>query len=144
LKKGKRMMDESEPFREGLFSEEMGKACLTGNRCRGCGQIYFPARPLCFDCLGEELEPIRFGQEGILYSYAVTHVAAGLFKAPYYAGWIDVKEGIRVFAPLSVEEGVSLKIGMKMELFVGELWREGARSVVGYKYRPFRSPDEKD
>jgi uncharacterized OB-fold protein len=43
---------------------------------------------------------------------------------------------VRVFAPLVIEEEAQLIIGMKMELLVAELWREGEKSVVGYKYRP--------
>jgi uncharacterized protein len=124
------------PFREGLFLEEKGDVCLTGNRCRGCGQIYFPARSLCFNCFDEDLESIGFGREGTLYSYTVSHMPSTRFAAPYYAGWVDVSEGIRVFAPLVAEEGVQLKVGLRMGLIIDELWREGERRVVGYKYRP--------
>jgi len=58
------------------------------------------------------------------------------FEAPFYAGWVNAQEGVRVFAPLVIEEEAQLTIGMKMELLVAELWQEGSRSVVGYKYRP--------
>jgi uncharacterized OB-fold protein len=58
------------------------------------------------------------------------------FEAPFYAGWVNAREGVRVFAPLVIEEEAQLIIGMKMELLVAELWREGEKSVVGYKYRP--------
>ncbi len=128
-------MDERVPFRAGLFREGTGGACLLGNRCRSCGRIYFPGRTLCLDCLAEELEPIEFGREGKLYSYTISHMASLHFGAPYYAGWIDVPEGIRVFAPLFVEEGVRLEIGMRMDLSIDELWQQGDRSVVGYRFR---------
>ena len=130
------MMDARVPFREGLFSERSSDVCLTGSRCRGCGRIYFPARALCPDCFVEDLEPLEFGREGRLYSYTVARMATLHFGAPYYAGWVDVSEGTRVFAPLLVEEGVQLEIGMKMELTIDELWREGERRVVGYKFKP--------
>lgn len=129
------MTSDTVPFREGLFLEEKGDVCLTGNRCRGCGQIYFPARSLCFNCFDEDLESIGFGREGTLYSFTTSHMPSTHFEAPYHAGWVDVVEGIRVFAPLVVEERVQLKIGARMELIIGELWREGETSVVGYKYR---------
>lgn len=128
-------MDERIPFREGLFSERPDGPCLTGNRCLRCGQIYFPARSLCFDCVAEDLEPIGFGREGTLYSYTVSYMPSLRFEAPFYAGWVSTREGVRVFAPLVVEEEGQLRIGAKMELLIAELWREGARSIVGYKYR---------
>ncbi len=129
-------MGERVPFREGLFSEGADGVCLTGNRCRRCGQIYFPARSLCFGCIAEDLEPIGFGREGTLYSYTVSYMPPLHFEAPFYAGWVNAREGVRVFAPLVIEEEAQLTIGIGMELLVAELWREGEKSVVGYKYRP--------
>ncbi len=129
-------MGDRVPFREGLFSERPGDVCLTGSRCRSCGRIYFPGRTLCLDCLAEDLAQIGFGREGRLYSYTVSHVASLHFGAPYYAGWVDVSEGVRVFAPLLLDEGMLLEIDMRMELTIDELWREGERSVVGYKFKP--------
>jgi uncharacterized OB-fold protein len=131
-------MSDRVPFREGLFSEKQGDVCLTGSRCSRCGRIYFPGRTLCLDCLVEDLEPIGFGREGRLYSYTVSHMASLRFGAPYYAGWVDVPEGARVFAPLLVYEGVQPDIGAKMVLIIDELWREDQKSVVGYKFRPVR------
>jgi uncharacterized protein len=124
------------PFRAGLFSEEGGDVRLIGNRCSVCGQIYFPSRSLCFDCLSEDLAPVGFGRSGALYSYTVSHMASVHFRAPYYCGWIDVEEGIRVFAPVAIEKGRQLAIGMRMKLIVQELWREGEKSVTGYVYKP--------
>jgi len=124
------------PFREGLFLMEDERAFLLGNKCATCGQIYFPSRPFCFECFGEAMNPIRLGAQGTLYSYTVSYMPSAHFTPPYTAGWIDVVEGIRVFAPIRVKEGQTLDIGMKMELVIDELWQEGERSVVGYLYRP--------
>ena len=129
-------MDQRVPFREGLFKESADGPCLTGNRCRTCGRIYFPARSLCFDCLAEGLEPIGFGREGTLYSYTISYMPSLRFEAPFYAGWVSTSEGVRVFAPLVIEEEGQLRIGMNMALLIAELWHEGAKIVTGYTYRP--------
>ena len=129
-------MSRKVPFREGLFIEKPDGPCLTGNRCRACGRIYFPVRSLCFDCLSEDLEPIGFGGEGKLYSYTISYMPSFRFEAPFFAGWVSTTEGVRVFAPLVIEEEGQLRIGMNMALLICELWREGETSIVGYKYRP--------
>ena len=130
------MKMEAVPIREGLFIVENDRAFLLGNKCITCGQIYFPARPLCYECFSESLEPIRLAAEGTLYSYTVAYMPSSHFIPPYTAGWIDVAEGIRVFSPILVKEGQTLEVGMKMELTIDELWQEREKSVVGYKYRP--------
>ena len=60
-------------------------------------------------------EPIGFGREGTLYSYTVSYMPSLRFEAPFYAGWVNAREGVRVFAPLVIEEEAQLIIGMKME-----------------------------
>jgi len=132
---------ESAPFVDGLFGVEEGRPFLLGNRCVACGRIFFPARPFCFDCSDERVESVRFGVEGVLYSFTVSRMASAHFTPPYSAGWVDVTEGVRVFAPLEAEEGQALEIGMRMDLAVGELWREGEKSVTGYRYKA-RRPSE--
>jgi len=125
------------PFREGLFTAEDGRARLIGNKCSGCGQIYFPARTYCLECFDAEMERVKIGSEGTLYSFTVVHMPSPHFVPPYMVGWIDVTEGIRVFSPIMINEGETLKIGMKMKLEIDELWKETKKSVAGYRYRPY-------
>lgn len=124
------------PFKEDLFGKESNQPFLIGNQCQTCGQKYFPPKPFCFDCSGEEMVTIKLGKRGVLYSYATSHVPLIKFASPYTAGWIDLEEGVKVFAPLELEKGIDIEIGMDVELVISELWREEEKIVVGYKYRP--------
>ena len=45
-----------------------------------------------------------------------------------------IREGIRVFTPLEMEEGKSFTVGMEMEIRVGTLWEEEDKEVVGFKF----------
>jgi uncharacterized OB-fold protein len=123
------------PFKEGLFIVENGRPLLLGNKCSGCGQIYFPARTHCLDCFETNMESVKIGSKGTLYSFTVVHMPSPHFAPPYTVGWIDVTEGIRVFSPILIKEGEKLQVGMKMELEVDELWKETEKSVVGYRYK---------
>lgn len=130
--KGKQIV----PFREGLFVKESNGVFLIGNRCEICGQIFFPSRPFCFDCLSDRMELSKLGKKGKLYSYTTSYMPSLHFAPPYTVGWIDLAKGIRIFAPIEVSEGQNLEMGMDVELVIDELWQEEDKIVVGYKARP--------
>ena len=123
-------------FREGLFLQEGDRAYLIGNRCEDCGQVFFPSRAFCFHCSSQRMESIKLGSRGKLYSFTTSHMPSTHFQPPYTVGWIDLREGIRIFSPIKKTEGQELQIGMEMELVIDELWQEANRRVVGYQYRP--------
>jgi uncharacterized OB-fold protein len=126
------------PFREGLFAEDPRLAYLIGNRCRECGQTFFPSKPFCFSCFCKAMETVHIGARGTLYSFTTCHLPSGRFKPPYTVGWIDLPEGIRIFAPVKLRKDQALKIGMPMDLVIDRLWRDGNIAILGYKYRPAR------
>jgi len=127
------------PFREGLFEETSGKWALVGARCRQCGQIIFPRRETCLKCLGQDLELTHLSRNGKLYTYTVVHMPSEHFQPPYAIGWIELKEGIKVFSQIRGWQEYPLKIGMDMELAFEKLWDEADREVVGYVFRPARN-----
>lgn len=131
-------MHDPVPVREGLYDEVDGGR-LIANQCKSCGMIYFPKAAFCFDCMEEEMTDRVLGRRGILYSYAVGRMASTHFKPPYAIGLIDLPEGIRVFAPLETAPDDTYRIGMEMEVFIDELWREEGKAVMGYKFRPVSS-----
>jgi uncharacterized OB-fold protein len=55
---------------------------------------------------------------------------------PYVIGYVDLPEGIRIFAPLKQREGRTFKVGMDMELVVEKLWSEDENEVIGPKFQP--------
>jgi uncharacterized OB-fold protein len=130
---------ETFPFKKGLFVEESGNAFLIGTQCKACERVFYPPRPFCFDCFGEEIDEVKLGNRGKLYSYTVCHMPSLHFASPYTVGWIDLKEGIRVFAPIKNGIDERIEIGMEMELVIDDLWEEEGRRFVGYKYRPLQS-----
>jgi len=129
-------MSEKIPVREGAFAEGPDGGTLLANKCKSCGQIFFPKVASCLSCFSDELEDIALSRQGELYSYSVAHMPAGHFKPPYAVGYIKMPEGIRIFAPLKMVEEKPFKVGMKMSLVIGELWKEEDKEVIGYKFRP--------
>lgn len=124
------------PFREGLFQGSGEKGSLLGARCRQCGQIIFPRREACLNCLGNDLEPIQLSRKGKLYSYTIVHMPSEHFEPPYAVGWIELPEGVKIFSQIRGWQEHPLEIGMDMTLHFEKLWDEEEKEVIGYVFRP--------
>jgi uncharacterized OB-fold protein len=130
------------PFREGLFEETAGKGALLGVRCRRCGQIIFPGREVCLNCLGQDLEPVHLGRGGKLYTYTIVHMPSEHFQPPYAIGWIELPEGIKVFSQIRGWQEHPLETGMDMELSFEKYYDEADKEIIGYVFRPSRNEEE--
>ena len=51
------------------------------------------------------------------------------FTPPHAMGYIELPEGIRIFAPISGWKGKQLKIGMEMELIIDTLWEKDKNEI---------------
>lgn len=128
-------MTEMIPIRKGAFTEGPGGKLL-GNRCKECGQVFFPTVQLCLSCLKEELEDIELSQKGELYSYTIGNMPSMHFSPPYAVGYVDMPERVRIFAPLVITEDKPFKVGMDMEVVIEKLWQEDDKEIIGYKFKP--------
>ena len=124
------------PVREGIFVEDAEGGRLLGNKCSSCGRLFFPKARFCSACFNKDMEEVVLSRRGKLYSYTIGHMPSTHFQPPYAVGFVDMPEGIRVFAPLKMTEGRPFKVGMAMEVVIEELWREDDKQVIGYKFKP--------
>lgn len=129
-------METMVPFKEGLIEEISGKWILVGCRCRQCGQIIYPCREVCLNCMSRDMEKLNLSRQGKLYSFTIVHMPSEHFKPPYAIGWIELPEGIRIFSQIRGWQEPSLEIGMEMELAVEKLWDDAEKEVMGYIFRP--------
>ena len=123
-------------IREGAFIDSPEGGILLANKCRSCGKIFFPKAAFCLTCFGDDMEELKLSRGGRLYSYTVGHMPSMHFEPPYVLGYVDMPEGVRVFAPLKMVENKPFFIGMDMEVIIEELWREDDNEVIGYKFKP--------
>jgi uncharacterized protein len=129
-------MEKTVPIKEGIFVQSSGGVTLLGNRCASCGKVLFPKAKPCPNCMHDELGDLALSRRGRLCSYTIVHMTTLHFKPPYAVGWVELPEGVRVFAPVEMVEGKPLKVGMDMEVGVGPLWRESDSAVIGYRFTP--------
>lgn len=124
------------PISEGAFVLDAEGGLLLANKCKSCGQVFFPKAVFCLTCLNEDMQELKLSRKGKLYSYTIGHMPSTHFMPPYAIGFVDMPEGVKIFAPLKMTEDKPFKIGMDMEVVIEKLWQEGDTEVIGYKFQP--------
>jgi uncharacterized OB-fold protein len=127
------------PFRQGLFNlgqEDAGH--LIGNQCGRCNITFFPSRRFCSSCFkNDQMNEIPLSKTGILYTYTIVYQGKPNLETPYAVGYVDLKDGVRIFAPLFDVTPEDLKVGMAMELdFRGMAGVSGNEETLVYGFRP--------
>ena len=124
------------PIREGAFIESSEGSILLANRCKSCGQIFFPKAVFCLSCFSEDTEELKLSRRGKLYSYTIGYMPSMHFEPPYAIGYVDMPEGVRIFTPLKMVDGKPFSIGIDMEVVIEKLWQDNDNEVIGYKFKP--------
>jgi uncharacterized OB-fold protein len=133
------------PVAEGLFAETAAGPRLLGSRCQTCSTPYFPRSAACHNpgCEESRMEDTDFGPRGRLWSCAIQNYPPpppARYDEPYtpYAvGVVDLDEGLRVVARMSVDDPESLQLGAEVELTIEPIYRDAeGRDVTTWKFKP--------
>lgn len=71
---------------------------LSGTRCRDCGAVSWPGRPVCPRCGGADAEELLLSDRGTLVTFSTVWVPRPGLPTPYVVGQVDLADGVRVFA----------------------------------------------
>jgi len=134
------------PVQEGLFSWPSQAPQLTGGHCSDCAGWHFPVQDNCPHCASLAVRRQPLSRRGTLWTWTIQTFAPpvppyrGPVKddfVPFGVGYVELPEGLRVQARLTVNDEAQLRIGMPMELTV-EPWYVDAqgRQVLGYAFAP--------
>ena len=125
-------MSKTEPILDGIFIDTEEGTRLQGNSCGECGQTFFPRVNVCLACCEKNMKDVALSNRGQLFSYTVVRMPSIHFSPPYAVGYVDLPDGVRVFTPLSMDEGDSFTIGSQMELRTQPLWQEDDTDMIGF------------
>jgi uncharacterized OB-fold protein len=105
-----------EPFTIDQFYKYLTQGKLMAGKCRNCGKIHLPPRPLCDNCFHQEFEWLEIEGKGKLLTYTVIHVAPEQFQhlAPYAVGIIQLENGLKLPGMLTAKQQEQLSIGMDL------------------------------
>ena len=111
-------MIEKNQFTIEEFYKNVGMGKITGGKCRKCGTIHLPPRPLCSKCYGEEFEWITLPNDGILLTYTVIHISTPQFQniVPYPVGIMKITNKLKLPGIIRGIPQTNLNIGMKLRI----------------------------
>lgn len=105
---------------------------LVGSRCPECGSLFFPVGSVCPSCLNGELDRVPLSRQGNLYTYSIIHIGPRGWDTPYAVGYVDLPEGVRLFAHLAVTDFSVLKPDLPVEVDAFPI--DGPNSERGITY----------
>jgi len=86
-------------------------------RCKQCGTLRHPPRPMCSECRSYEWDVVEASGRGTVYSFVVNHYPqVPAFDYPLAVGLIDLEEGTRLVANVIGVEPSEIRVGMPVEV----------------------------
>ena len=118
------------PFTEASFSQFLKEHKLMGSKCKKCGALYLPPRPICISCHSDQLEWVELKGKGKLVAFSVIPygpmpmVLAGYGRDnPTCSGIVELDEGPRMSAQIlgvDVAHPENIKIGTPLTVDFAE------------------------
>jgi len=92
-------------FYSSAYAKFLSEKKLKGSKCKKCGHLSVPPKPICPKCQGNEMELVEMKGKGKLAAYTVITVGAPLMleegfdrEHPYCSGVVELEEGVKVTA----------------------------------------------
>lgn len=92
-------------FNIASYNRFLSEKRLMAAKCKSCGALYLPPRPICIKCHGGEMEWVQMTGEGKLVAFTTISVGLPLMiregydrTNPYCTGIVELKEGPKISA----------------------------------------------
>lgn len=116
-----------------------GAVHLMATQCNDCNKRVFPPTDVCPECMSENIAPLSLSARGTLYSWSVVHAAPRGWTLPFVAAYVDLPEGVRVFAHMVDVDPADLEMDMPMAVCVANLGTdETGAPVESYSFVPVK------
>lgn len=103
------------------FWEGLREGKFLAPRCEACGELFFPPRAHCPECLNDVFAWEELSGKGFLYSWTELFFVQPEFDAPLLLGLVDLAEGVgRILTRISGVTAGELYIGMPLTIRVSE------------------------
>ncbi|MFC1925992.1 Zn-ribbon domain-containing OB-fold protein [Chloroflexota bacterium] len=90
-------------FTGASFSQFLNEEKLMASKCKGCGAIHLPPRPICTKCHSCEMEWVEMKGKGKLAAFTSICVAPTMMikegcgrDKPYCSGIVELEEGVTI------------------------------------------------
>jgi uncharacterized OB-fold protein len=106
-------------------------------KCRACGAVAFPPRPICPACGGRQFDPVRLAESGKLLTYTIIRVAPAGFEdqSPFALGIAELEDGVKLTAQVVDCDFAALKVGLRVRLEFRRISEDGPAGIIHYGYK---------
>lgn len=110
---------------------------LEASRCKACGKVSYPPRPLCPACRAEDTEPLRLTPEGKVITSTVIHTPPDDFlnEAPFAMAIVETPEGARFMVQVVDCDNSEVLPGMEVALEFRLIRKEGHGGILCYGHK---------
>lgn len=111
-------MAETFPFTIEQFYKFVSERKLMAAKCKKCGTMLLPPRPMCTKCFSSDLEWVELKNKGKLLTYTVIHVSSKQFESliPYAVGIVKLEDGPKLPGMIQDIEPEKISVGMSLEV----------------------------
>lgn len=114
------------------FFDNLREGRLTTTKCDKCGELPWPPRTVCPQCMSNELTWVDLPKRGKLFAFTVQQAGvAHIFQAPLLVGMVEFDNGLKIFSRIVEANPESLSIGSEVEVTV--LDAPGNRVIHAFK-----------
>lgn len=116
---------ESRPFNDHSYEAFLEEEKIMGSRCRKCGALFLPPRPLCISCQSIDMEWTSFQGAGKLTAFTSIAVAPPAMAKegfgrnnPYVVGVVELVEGNKIVGRiigLDAKKPENIKVGSPLK-----------------------------
>jgi uncharacterized OB-fold protein len=113
------------PFNDHSYEEFLKEEKIMGSKCKKCGALALPPRPLCVSCFSHDQEWVQFQGAGKLAAFTSivivppTMAKEGFSKNnPYIVGVVELVEGNKIvgrIAGLDAKKPEGIKLGSPLK-----------------------------
>jgi len=131
---GERPLPRPSPWSQPYW-ESARQGRLSAPRCRACGHLFLPPRPLCPRCRGEAFDWVPLSGRGRVYSFTVVRQPAHpafAERVPYVFAVVELEEGPWLVANILDCPPEAVQVGMPVEV----TFEEPAPGVALPQFRP--------
>lgn len=111
-------MVEAFPFTIEQFYKFVSERKLMAAKCKKCGTMLLPPRPMCTKCFSPDLEWVELKSKGKLLTYTVIHVSPKQFESliPYSVGIVEFEDGLKLPGMIRGIESGKISVGMNLKV----------------------------
>ncbi len=114
------------PFNDNSYEQFLKEEKIMGAKCKKCGALALPPRPICTSCMGSDMEWVQFRGAGKLVAFTSIVVAPPFMAKegfgknnPYVVGVVELVEGAKIVARITgvdAKKPAEIKVGTPLKV----------------------------